>query len=74
LQRPKELDKILEYSKVLSKGFPHMRVDFYIVDGRVIFGECTFFPAGGKVAFEPVDYDYELGRYFDISDLISNKN
>lgn len=73
LPRPKELDEILEYSKILSKGFPHMRVDFYIVDGNVIFGECTFFPAGGKVAFEPVDYDYELGRYFDISNLL-NKN
>lgn len=73
LPRPKELEEILEYSIILSKGFPHMRVDFYIEGGNVIFGECTFFPAGGKVAFEPIDYDYELGRYFDISDLISNK-
>ena len=69
LQRPEELENILEYSKILSAGFPHMRVDFYIEQGKVIFGECTFFHSAGNGAFEPVEFDYEMGKYLDLSKL-----
>lgn len=66
LPRPKELDDILKYSKILSKGFPHMRVDFYIENDRVIFGECTFFHFSGMEPFEPIEFDYKLGSYLEL--------
>lgn len=43
LPRPSELDDLIKYSRIISEGFPHVRVDFYIEQGQVIFGECTFF-------------------------------
>ena len=48
-----QLNLLLEYAKKLSLGIPHVRVDFYIVDGCVIFGEMTFFHNSGFAKFVP---------------------
>ncbi|MBQ5912167.1 MAG: hypothetical protein IIW93_03595, partial [Bacteroidaceae bacterium] len=37
----------------LSKGIPHVRVDFYEVDGQIYFGELTLYHWSGLVDFEP---------------------
>lgn len=66
LPKPKELEEMLKYAKVLSKGFPHVRIDFYIEENKVIFGECTFFHFTGSEPFEPKEYDYELGQYLKL--------
>ena len=47
LPRPKNLEKMFEIASELSKGQPFVRVDLYNVDGRIYFGELTFFPNGG---------------------------
>lgn len=65
-QRPICLDKMLELSEKLSKGFPFMRTDFYIVSGRVYLGEITLYPASGAVPFEPSIYDEIFGDYLTI--------
>ncbi len=70
LLRPEKLDDILEYSKILSNGFPHMRVDFYIEQDKVIFGECTFFHLAGNGTFVPTDFDYEMGRHLDLPEIM----
>lgn len=46
-KKPSCLEKLLEVSRSLSAPFPFVRCDYYIVKGRVIFGEMTFTPAGG---------------------------
>lgn len=69
LQRPEKLNDVLNYSKTLSAGFPHMRVDFYIEQDKVIFGECTFFHSAGNGAFVPSEFDFEMGRYLDLTKL-----
>jgi hypothetical protein len=61
--RPKELDKILDMAKILSKPFPHVRVDFYLENDRIIIGELTFFPGCGMEPFEPEQYDEIVGKY-----------
>lgn len=45
--RPQSLEKLLDYARRLSKPFPFVRCDFYIVNERPYFGELTFTPAGG---------------------------
>lgn len=60
--RPDNLDQMLEAAAILSKGFPEVRVDFYIVDGRLYFGEMTFASLAGKMDFYTQDYLEELGR------------
>lgn len=45
LSKPDGLEKAFEVADCLSAGFPFVRVDLYLIDGRVYFGEMTFTPA-----------------------------
>lgn len=44
---PKNIDKMFEIAGRLSKGIPYLRVDLYNIDGKIYFGETTFFPQSG---------------------------
>lgn len=59
---PKLLPELLEYSRRLSEGFNFVRVDFYIVNDEVYFGELTFTPGGGFTPFIPDSADLEWGE------------
>lgn len=50
LPKPLNMDKMFELAAILSQGIPFVRVDMYNVDGKIYFGEMTFFPASG---FDP---------------------
>ncbi len=51
-EKPACLDYLLETARKLTKPFPFVRCDFYIVSGKVYFGEMTFTPAGGLYTSE----------------------
>ena len=55
--RPDCLDEMLLLSSKLSKGIKHLRVDWYVVGGRLYFGELTFYNAGG--------FDMDFPSYWD---------
>lgn len=59
--KPLCLDKMLDAASILSKGFPEVRVDFYISGGKVYFGEMTFAAMAGKINYFTDDYLKELG-------------
>lgn len=69
MSRPKNFDKMLEIATRLSKGFPHVRVDLYNVDGKIYFGELTFFHFGVFTPFDPEEWDKKFGDMLDISHL-----
>ena len=46
VEKPAHLDQMLRYAEILSRPFPFVRVDFYHVQDRVVFGELTFTPSG----------------------------
>ena len=46
IERPPEINTCFELASTLSKDFPFVRLDFYIVDHKIYFGEFTFTPAG----------------------------
>jgi len=50
----------------LSKGFPQVRVDLYSINGRIYFGELTFFHAGGMALFDPPEWDKKLGDWITL--------
>lgn len=60
--KPLHFDKMMQIAEKLSKNFPFLRVDFYIVDNKLFIGELTFFPGSGWEVFDPVDYDYYYGK------------
>ena len=62
-EKPVCLDEMLELAKELSKGLPFSRIDFYVVNAKIYFGEITFFPASGYTAFVPEEYDRILGDW-----------
>lgn len=61
LQKPLMFEKMKELSKILAEGIPHVRVDFYEVDGMIYFGEMTFFPNGGYLKLSPDSWEKEWG-------------
>ena len=54
-------DKMVEVARKLSKGFPHVRIDLYNINGRIYFGEFTFHHDGGFVPFVPYEWDRKVG-------------
>ena len=62
----KNLDKMLELSKILSDGFPHVRVDFYNIDGKIIFGELTFFHGSGIRSSRPESLKIKMGNWLKL--------
>lgn len=67
IDKPKNLEKMLEIASKLSEDFPFVRVDLYNVDGKIYFGELTFYPWSGYVRFFPDEFDYELGKEFKLN-------
>ena len=45
--KPILIERAFEIAEQISKSFPFVRTDLYIVDGKVYFGEFTFTPAAG---------------------------
>ena len=64
---PKQLDEMMELSRTLSTGFHHVRVDFFIANGKVYVGEMTFHPASGAYLWKPESFDEEMGKLLDLS-------
>lgn len=63
VSKPHSYDKMLELAEILSQNIPFVRVDFYEVNGRIYFGELTFFPGTGMESFQPEEWDYTLGSW-----------
>lgn len=66
LDKPVGFEKMKKLAAKLSKGIPEVRVDFYDVDGKVYFGEFTFFHYGGMTPFEPNEWDYKFGEWIKL--------
>ncbi len=69
LPKPLNYERILEIAESIGQHFPHVRVDFYNVAGRIYFGELTFYDGSGYMTFSPDSYDEELGRCWNISEF-----
>ena len=68
--KPKGFEYMVDFAKKLSKGIAHVRVDFYDINGKVYFGELTFYHFSGFEKFEPEEWDKKLG---DMLKLPNNK-
>lgn len=67
LEKPDGFEKMFEYAEKLAKPFPFVRVDFYLVHGKVIFGELTFTPAGALDSGRLESTDKILGESLNLS-------
>lgn len=69
IEKPVLLEEMLELAKKLSVNIPFLRVDFYTVDGKIYFGELTFFPASGLEKYEPEEWDETFGDWLTLPAL-----
>ncbi len=65
-QQPSVLPEAIALAEKLSAAFDAVRVDLYIVDGELFFGEYTHYDASGLARFEPQEFDFSLGGYWKI--------
>lgn len=63
---PKNLDKMIELAKKISKEFPFVRVDFFEIEDKVYFSELTFYPGGGLNVIKPKKIAEEWGEYINL--------
>ena len=66
IEKPQNFEKMRELATILCKGFRHVRVDLYNVDGKIYFGEMTFTNGNGFDRIVPDQYDEILGSYFKL--------
>ena len=69
VEKPKVLEELLSVAEKLSQEFPYVRVDLYIANNQIYFGELTFRPYGGFMKFVPESFDVELGNYLILNNL-----
>ena len=61
INKPENYELMIQLAEKLSMDIPFVRVDFYEVNGKIYFGELTFFPGSGMEEFTPEEWDYKLG-------------
>lgn len=72
IKKPRTFEQMIELSRKLSKGFVHVRVDFYEVNGKVYFGELTFYHFSGFMPFQPRGWDEIFGEWLKLPAQTSN--
>lgn len=66
IERPEKLELMLKYASKLSEGIPQARVDFYYVDGEILFGEITLYHGGGLEHICPHELDLKMGDWIKL--------
>lgn len=64
--KPECFDEMKYLAAKLSNNLPFVRVDFFQVQGKVYFGEFTFFDWGGHRPFVTKEMDLELGKLIEL--------
>lgn len=64
--KPKCLDQMLDFAQRLSANIPQARIDFYIIDNKIKFGEITLYTASGVQRMIPESLDEKLGELIPI--------
>lgn len=70
IEKPKCYDEMLKIAEKLSVHIPFIRIDIYEINGSIYLGELTFFPGGGMEEFTPIEWDYKLGDWLKLPDLV----
>ena len=63
IEKPDNYKEILYVIDRLSEDFNFVRVDLYILDKEIYFGELTFIPTAGFLKFEDENIDLLWGSY-----------
>ena len=65
-KKPKQLNEMVEMAEGLASGKKFVRIDYYLVDGKIYFSEFTLYPTSGLIKFDPEVGDEILGEKLEI--------
>lgn len=65
-ETPDRFEEMKMLAGKLAKGFPHLRVDFYDVNGKLYVGELTFYHCAGIFKIQPQKWDKILGEWIKL--------
>ncbi len=65
-EKPSLFEEMKEIACKLSSGIPHVRVDLYVINNHIYFGEMTFFHNSGIFSVTPDEWDYKIGDWLDL--------
>ena len=68
--RPDCFEEMLRLTSILAEGIPHVRVDWYVINGKLYFGELTFFDASGFELFDDPKIERMLGDWITLPEEI----
>ena len=66
ITKPAMFDQMKEIAAKLSQGMKFVRIDLYEIEGKIYFGEYTFFHGGGFWLFTPDEWEKKLGDWIEI--------
>lgn len=69
IPKPVMMDKMIELSELLAKDIPQVRIDWYIIDDSIFFGEFTFYTWGGYMRYEPEEWNDIMGEWFTLPSI-----
>lgn len=72
IPKPICMDEMFRIAEQLSAGLPFSRIDLYECNGKVYFGEITFFPDSGFDANLLPETDQYFGEMIDLSIVKNN--
>lgn len=65
-EKPIRFDEMKKIAAVLSKGLPHLRVDFYCANGKLYVGELTFYHCSGFAPIQPEEWAIKMGEWIKL--------
>ena len=69
IKLPENINKMIQIVEKLCIGFPHIRIDLYNIDGKIYFGEMTFFSSGGFMKIYSDEFAQQLAELIDIDEI-----
>lgn len=66
VEKPSKFDEMIDVVRKLAADFYEVRVDLYLVNNVIYFGELTFTSGGGFLPFSSYEFDLEMGKQFNV--------
>ena len=66
IEKPALFEEMKEIAAKLSEGMKFVRIDLYELNGKIYFGEYTFFHGGGFQLCYPLEWEKKLGEWIEL--------
>lgn len=67
-EKPPHFEKMIQLSEQLAADMRHCRIDWFIVQDKLYFGEITFYDGSGFALFDDEEDNYLLGSWINLKE------